>query len=234
MQACRLLEHSTVSGVSLAEPWCWSAARRSSRWNRRRRPHPRTARSPSSTVERSSRGSSTPTCTSAATVDRGPWTGSPKLGDIEIDAIVATSLAAQLASGVTAVRDLGDARWTVVDRHRAHPQGPTVGRSGPPITCVNGHCAGMGGEASGEDGLRRAVRRLELPGCDDVDGGALILEHDDLTGWHVEPGAIARERGDGSLPRPGSARFLSVVCHSARWPFPGSVRARSGSRGRPR
>jgi hypothetical protein len=158
----------------------------------------------------------------------------PELGDIEIDAIVAPSLAAQLASGVTAVRDLGDARWTVVDRHWAHPQGPTVGRSGPPITCVNGHCAGMGGEASGEDGLRRAVRRLELPGCDDVDGGALILEHDDLTGWHVEPGAIARERGDGSLPRPGSARFLSVVCHSARWPFPGSVRARSGSRGRPR
>jgi hypothetical protein len=39
------------------------------------------------------------------------------------------------------------------------------------ITCVDGHCAGMGGEASGEDGLRRAVGRLELPGCDDVDGG---------------------------------------------------------------
>jgi hypothetical protein len=81
-------------------------------------------------------------------VDRGPWTSSPKLGDIEIDAIVATSLAAQLASGVTAVRDLGDARWNVVDRHRAHPQGPTVGRSGPPITCVNGHCAGPSGASS--------------------------------------------------------------------------------------
>lgn len=78
----------------------------------------------------------------------------PELGNDELDAIVATSLRTQLTSGVTAVRDLGDARWTVVDRHRAHPQGPTVVGSGPPITCPEGHCAGMGGEASGEDGLR--------------------------------------------------------------------------------
>src|SRR3954447_10046428 len=68
----------------------------------------------------------------------------PELSDDELDAIIAASLAAQLAVGVTAVRDLGDARWAVVDRHRHRPDGPTVVGSGPPITCPDGHCGGMG------------------------------------------------------------------------------------------
>jgi hypothetical protein len=33
-------------------------------------------------------------------------------------------MAAQLAGGVTAVRDLGDARWAVADRHRGAVAGP--------------------------------------------------------------------------------------------------------------
>jgi len=108
----------------------------------------------------------------------------PELGDDELDAIVATSLAIQLASGVTAVRDLGDARWTVVDRHRTHPEGPTVVGSGPPITCPHGHCAGMGGEASGEDGLRRAVRERAEHGVDVVKvmtSGGMLTEGTDVT-----------------------------------------------------
>lgn len=82
----------------------------------------------------------------------------PELSDADLDAIIRASLDAQLAGGVTTVRDLGDARWAVADRHRGHPTGPTVVASGPPITCTAGHCAGMGGEASGADGLRAAVR----------------------------------------------------------------------------
>ena len=82
----------------------------------------------------------------------------PELTDAELDAIVVASLAAQLASGVTTVRDLGDARWAVVDRHRHRADGPTVVASGPPITCPGGHCSGMGGETAGQDGLRAAVR----------------------------------------------------------------------------
>src|SRR3954469_3021919 len=50
----------------------------------------------------------------------------PELNDGELDAIIAGSLAAQLAAGVTAVRDLGDPRWAVTDRPRSHPAGPTV------------------------------------------------------------------------------------------------------------
>src|SRR6187551_1663328 len=82
----------------------------------------------------------------------------PGLSAAEIDRTVEAALAAQLAAGVTAVRDLGDHRWAVVDRHRNRAAGPTVVAAGPPITSPGGHCATMGGEASGVDGLRRAVR----------------------------------------------------------------------------
>jgi imidazolonepropionase-like amidohydrolase len=82
----------------------------------------------------------------------------PTLSPDELDQTVTAALTAQLAAGVTAVRDLGDHRWAVVDRHRKRPDGPTVVASGPPITSVGGHCASMGGEASDIDGLRRAVR----------------------------------------------------------------------------
>ena len=44
----------------------------------------------------------------------------PELSDDELDAVIPESLAAQLAVGVTAGRDPGDARWAVTDRHRAH------------------------------------------------------------------------------------------------------------------
>jgi len=92
----------------------------------------------------------------------------PDLSDDELDTVIAASMAAQLAGGVTAVRDLGDAGWAVADRHRGAPFGPTVVASGPPITSPGGHCAGMGGEASGETGLRQAVRDRVEHGVDVV------------------------------------------------------------------
>jgi imidazolonepropionase-like amidohydrolase len=63
------------------------------------------------------------------------------LSDDELDAAIQAALATQLASGVTSVRDLGDSRWAVVDRHRQRAEGPSVVASGPPITSVGGHCA---------------------------------------------------------------------------------------------
>jgi imidazolonepropionase-like amidohydrolase len=90
----------------------------------------------------------------------------PELSEDELDAIIAESLAAQLAVGVTTVRDLGDARWAVTDRHRTHSAGPTVVASGPPVTSVGGHCAGMGGEVSGVEGMRHAVRERVAHGVD--------------------------------------------------------------------
>jgi len=90
----------------------------------------------------------------------------PGLSAYEIDQTVEAALAAQLAAGVTAVRDLGDHRWAVVDRHRDRPAGPTVVAAGPPITSPGGHCAAMGGEASGIEELRAAVRERAERGAD--------------------------------------------------------------------
>jgi imidazolonepropionase-like amidohydrolase len=80
----------------------------------------------------------------------------PELDAGDVDRIVATSLRQHLTAGVTAVRDLGDVGWAVVDR--APVTGPTVVAAGPPITSPGGHCASMGGAATGVDALRAAVR----------------------------------------------------------------------------
>jgi imidazolonepropionase-like amidohydrolase len=102
--------------------------------------------------------------------DSGPQ-ALEQLADLDadrVDAIVTRSLQQHLAAGVTTVRDLGDARWAVVDRHRGAGAGPTVVAAGPPITAVRGHCWWLGGEASGTEQLRRAVRERADRGADVV------------------------------------------------------------------
>jgi imidazolonepropionase-like amidohydrolase len=87
----------------------------------------------------------------------------------ELAAVVAESLRAQLASGVTVVRDLGDRDWVAVaHRDRQHASSgatgtgsaaePTVLASGPPMTSPGGHCHALGGEVNGRDDIARAVR----------------------------------------------------------------------------
>jgi imidazolonepropionase-like amidohydrolase len=102
----------------------------------------------------------------------------------ELDAVIDTALRAQLAAGVTAVRDLGDHHWAVVERRRVSPAGPTVVASGPPLTSVGGHCWTMGGEVRGPDELRRAVRERAGRGADVVkimtSGGAMTAGTDVL------------------------------------------------------
>jgi imidazolonepropionase-like amidohydrolase len=106
----------------------------------------------------------------------------PSLSPDDLDEAVEAALTAHLAAGVTAVRDLGDHRWAVVDRHRKRPDGPTVVAAGPPITSAGGHCASMGGEASGAGELRRAVRERADRGADLVkimtSGGVMTASTD--------------------------------------------------------
>ena len=84
--------------------------------------------------------------------------------DRALDGVIECGLRAQLAAGVTTVRDLGDRRWSVLewrDRQRAGAVGfacPTIVASGPPITSRGGHCWSMGGEANGPSALVAAVR----------------------------------------------------------------------------
>ncbi|TDU88386.1 imidazolonepropionase-like amidohydrolase [Kribbella voronezhensis] len=92
----------------------------------------------------------------------------PDCSDDELDAVIEKSLADQLAAGVTAVRDLGDRSWAVVDwRGGGDRSGfPAVVASGPPITVPQGHCWNMGGAVSGPDELRQAVRERAERGAD--------------------------------------------------------------------
>jgi imidazolonepropionase-like amidohydrolase len=76
----------------------------------------------------------------------------------EIDAVVADSLARQLASGVTTVRDLGDRRYrAVAARNRAKAGLPRIVASGPPFTVSAGHCHYLGGAVAGREAIEEAM-----------------------------------------------------------------------------
>jgi imidazolonepropionase-like amidohydrolase len=80
-----------------------------------------------------------------------------------LESVILAGLRAQLAAGVTTVRDLGDREYAVLDwRETARAAGtlvafPTVVVAGPPITVPGGHCWNMGGAVTGAE-LRSAVR----------------------------------------------------------------------------
>jgi imidazolonepropionase-like amidohydrolase len=98
----------------------------------------------------------------------------PEFDDEALDTVIAASLAAHLATGVTTVRDLGDRRWAALDwRDRggtavaAFPR-PAISAAGPPLTSRRGHCWNMGGEVSGPAEIRAAVRARADRGADTV------------------------------------------------------------------
>jgi imidazolonepropionase-like amidohydrolase len=76
-----------------------------------------------------------------------------------------------LRAGMTTVRDLGDRGYLALslrDQRRAGVAGPlpVIVAAGPPITIPGGHCHFLGGAASGERGLRAAVRERAERGVD--------------------------------------------------------------------
>lgn len=89
--------------------------------------------------------------------------------------LVATSTFAAskaLAAGITTVRDTGCLHSTVFDVRRAlelgHGHGPRILACGQPITITGGHTWYLGGEADGEDGLRKKVRTMAKLGADAI------------------------------------------------------------------
>ncbi len=141
----------------------------------------------------------------------------PRLSPDDLDEAVEAALTAHLAAGVTAVRDLGDHRWAVVDRHRKRPDGPTVVAAGPPITSAGGHCASMGGEASGVGELRRAVRERADRGADLVKimtSGGVMTAGTDIRAcqyWLEELVAVVDEAHRLGLPVTAHAHALAGV-----------------------
>lgn len=90
-----------------------------------------------------------------------------EVDDDELDARIRASLAAEASGGVTTVRDLGDRNYRTLAA-RALDGLPRVVAAGPPLTEPGGHCHYLGGEASGVDGVRRAVAEHAERGVDVV------------------------------------------------------------------
>jgi hypothetical protein len=133
--------------------------------------------------------------------------------------------ATALAAGIITVRDLGDRAFLAValrESFAAEPgSGPEIVAAGPPLTSPGGHCHFMGGEVTGEDGIRRAVRASVAGGVDLImimaTGGALTPTTNPLvpqspsprspppctrrTNWPVGDRARARHRGYAACGR---------------------------------
>lgn len=92
------------------------------------------------------------------------------VGDDELLDGMRTAARRALHGGVTTLRDLGDRSYLAVrlrDEYAADPaSGPQVLTAGPPITTPRGHCWYLGGEASGVDAIRAAVRERAERGVD--------------------------------------------------------------------
>ena len=103
------------------------------------------------------------------------------MSDDLVDAVIADSLRAHAAAGVTTVRDLGDRGYrTLAFRGRAGL--PRVVAAGPPITTPGGHCHFLGGAVAGD--LRAVVRERADRGVDVVkvmaSGGFATPDSDQL------------------------------------------------------
>ena len=145
----------------------------------------------------------------------------PELSGDELQRVIATAEQQHLRAGVTAVRDLGDHHWAVLDRSTSDGTGagprPTVVGSGPPITSPGGHCWSMGGEAAGEDDLRRAVRERADRGAAVVkimaSGGVMTPGTDMLAGQFTvaQLRAVVEEAHRLGLPVTAHAHALLAV-----------------------
>ncbi|MEU7781124.1 amidohydrolase family protein [Micromonospora parva] len=144
--------------------------------------------------------------------------------EADLDGVVETSLRTHLAAGVTTVRDLGDRRDAVL-RWRGpgvRDDLPTVVASGAPLTSVGGHCWSLGGEASGVDGVREAVRRRAAAGADLVKvmaSGGAFTPGTDTTRPQFTDGeltATLTQAHELGLPVTAHAHALSAVEQALR------------------
>jgi imidazolonepropionase-like amidohydrolase len=148
--------------------------------------------------------------------------------DEDLDRVIEAALRAQLAAGVTTVRDLGDRRWAVLgwrDRVAAGTVGfpsPAIVASGPPITTPGGHCWYMGGETSDPGALRAAIRERADRGADIVkvmaSGGVMTPGTDVLACQYTleQLRTLVEEAHACGLPVTAHAHALAAVVQAAQ------------------
>jgi imidazolonepropionase-like amidohydrolase len=115
---------------------------------------------------------------------------------------MADAAAAQLAAGVTTVRDLGDRDYlSLAFRATATGPLPTIVAAGPPITSAGGHCHFLGGTASGVEGIRAAIDEHAQRGADVIKVMA--------SGGMMTAGTVVHQ----SQFSPAELRFLVTEAH---------------------
>lgn len=141
-----------------------------------------------------------------------------ELDEDAIDAAIGRSLAAQVAAGVTTVRDLGDRGYrTLVARDRGAAGLPRIVASGPPVTTPGGHCHFLGGVAATEDELRSAVVERHERGADVVkvmaDGGFLTPGTDMVGAQYAATAlrAVVETAHDRGLPVLAHAHSVTAI-----------------------
>jgi imidazolonepropionase-like amidohydrolase len=153
--------------------------------------------------------------------DGGPDPVTALAGRDEDALLTAMSSAAQaqLAAGVTTVRDLGDLGYAALRlRERGGPGPlPTIVAAGPPITSPGGHCHFLGGAAQGAAGVRAAVRAHAERGVDVIKvmaSGGMLTEGTDVAGTQFSAGelrVVVEEAHRHGLPVTAHAHALSAV-----------------------
>jgi imidazolonepropionase-like amidohydrolase len=123
-----------------------------------------------------------------------------------------------LHAGVTTVRDLGDRGYLALDLRNRDPASdadplPTIVAAGPPITTPGGHCHFLGGAASGEAGLRAAVRERAERGVDVIKVMA--------SGGNMTPGSLAHK------PQLSAESLHAIVDEAHRHGLPVTAHAHS-------
>lgn len=144
-----------------------------------------------------------------------------RVGELDEDAIdeaIDQSLAAQVAAGVTTVRDLGDRGYrTLAARDRGAAGLPRIVASGPPVTTPHGHCHFLGGVAATEDELRAAVIERHERGADAVKvmaGGGFLTPGTDMVGAQYAATAIravVETAHDHGLPVLAHAHSVTAI-----------------------
>jgi imidazolonepropionase-like amidohydrolase len=130
--------------------------------------------------------------------------------DADLDAMIRSSLHAQVAGGVTTVLDLGDRGYRALEA-RSLPGLPRVLASGPPITVPSGHCHYLGGAAEGVEGVRRAVDEHVAHGVDVLKvmgSGGMLTQGTDAMAAQFTPEELR------AVVDAGHAAGLRVLAHA--------------------